>query len=268
MVSAGLRVGREGEHPIDVMEDMLAQLTSTVTVIPTPQACDPLSLAFVPAALTLASGAIASFDLAITALESPYEPLVCSVEMKNENGLVLFTQLISAQPDDTPPEITLLGADPVTVEVGDAYVDDGTTASDNFDGDITGTMVTDNPVNVNVPGSYVVTYNVIDAAENAATEVTRTVNVITAGEAAENLSDTVADAELPNGVEQGLTAPLEQASAILSDDNPKNDVAACGSLNALLKKIDLNKKKGDLTQAEADQLRQGVQTIRASLGCK
>ena len=265
MVSAGLRVGREGEHPIDVMEDMLAQLTSTVTVIPTPQACDPLSLAFVPAALTVASGAIASFDLAITALESPYEPLVCSVEMKNENGLVLFTQLISAQPDDTPPEITLLGADPVTVEVGDAYVDEVATASDNFDG---GSIVTDNPVNVSVPDSYVVTYNVIDAAGNAATVVTRTVNVITAEEAAENLSDTVADAELPNGVEQGLTAPLEQASAILSDDNPKTDVAACGSLNALLKKIDLNEKKGDLTQAETDQLRQGVQTIRASLGCK
>ncbi|MFH1985857.1 MAG: immunoglobulin-like domain-containing protein [Pseudomonadota bacterium] len=77
-----------------------------------------------------------------------------------------------------PPVITLLGSSPVTLEVGTAYTDAGATASDNNDGDVTGKIVTVNPVNVKVVGAYTVTYNVKDAAGNSATEVTRTVNVV------------------------------------------------------------------------------------------
>ena len=42
-----------------------------------------------------------------------------------------------------PPVITLVGANPQTVTVGDAYVELGATASDNYDGDITGSIVID-----------------------------------------------------------------------------------------------------------------------------
>jgi hypothetical protein len=56
-------------------------------------------------------------------------------------------------------------------------VDAGATAADNYDGDITGSIVVVNPVDVNVVGSYTVTYNVTDGAGNPATEVSRTVNV-------------------------------------------------------------------------------------------
>jgi len=79
--------------------------------------------------------------------------------------------------DTTAPLITLVGSAAVTLTVGDAYVDEGATATDDVDGDITANIVTVNPVNTGTAGTYTVTYNVSDAAGNAATEVTRTVIV-------------------------------------------------------------------------------------------
>nr|WP_298998134.1 immunoglobulin-like domain-containing protein [uncultured Allomuricauda sp.] len=81
--------------------------------------------------------------------------------------------------DTTPPVITLTGDAVVDLNVGDpAYVDAGATATDNVDGDITANiMVGGDTVDTNVAGTYTITYNVMDAAGNAATEVTRTVNV-------------------------------------------------------------------------------------------
>lgn len=79
--------------------------------------------------------------------------------------------------DTTAPVITLVGDSEVTVYLNDTYIDDGATASDDTDGDITANIVTVNPVNTAVQDTYTVTYNVSDAASNAATEVTRTVVV-------------------------------------------------------------------------------------------
>ena len=79
--------------------------------------------------------------------------------------------------DTTPPVITLVGDDPVNITVGSTYTDAGATATDDVDGDITANIVTVNNVDATTIGTYTVTYNVSDAAGNAATEVTRTVNV-------------------------------------------------------------------------------------------
>jgi hypothetical protein len=75
------------------------------------------------------------------------------------------------------PVITLLGNTEVSLELGSAYTDAGATAVDNFDGDITSSIVMSNPVDINAVGTYTVTYNVIDAAGNAASQVSRTVNI-------------------------------------------------------------------------------------------
>ena len=77
--------------------------------------------------------------------------------------------------DTAAPVITLLGSTSVTLNVGGTYSDAGATATDNADGNITSSIVTVNPVNVNAAGTYTVTYNVSDAAGNAATQVTRSV---------------------------------------------------------------------------------------------
>ncbi len=79
--------------------------------------------------------------------------------------------------DTTKPVIILLGTSPVTIARGSVYTDAGATASDNVDGNITANIVMVNPVNTAVIGTYTTTYNVSDVAGNAATQVTRTVNV-------------------------------------------------------------------------------------------
>lgn len=79
--------------------------------------------------------------------------------------------------DTTAPVITLLGNDPVTLTEGDTYTDAGAQATDNLDGDLTSSIVANNPVNTNVPGVYVIAYNVSDEAGNTAAQVTRTVTV-------------------------------------------------------------------------------------------
>lgn len=79
--------------------------------------------------------------------------------------------------DATPPVITLLGANPLTLTVGDTFTDPGATANDNIDGDITGDIDVVNTVNTNIAGTYTVTYDVDDAASNNAIQETRTVIV-------------------------------------------------------------------------------------------
>ena len=52
---------------------------------------------------------------------------------------------------------------------GSAYTDSGVTATDNNDGDITGSIVTTGSVDVNTLGSYTLSYSVTDAAGNVGT---------------------------------------------------------------------------------------------------
>ncbi|MDD4924772.1 MAG: DUF5011 domain-containing protein, partial [Dehalococcoidales bacterium] len=85
--------------------------------------------------------------------------------------------VVSAAADTTPPVITILGNNPETVLQGSQYTDAGATAIDNVDGNITASIITVNNVNTSIIGTYTVTYNVTDAANNPATEAVRTVNV-------------------------------------------------------------------------------------------
>ena len=87
------------------------------------------------------------------------------------------TRTVNVSADATIPVITLIGSSEVNINVGDVYSDAGATAQDNFDGDLTNDIVTNNSVDTSVAGSYTVTYNVNDAAGNSANEVVRLINV-------------------------------------------------------------------------------------------
>ncbi|WP_282144202.1 beta strand repeat-containing protein, partial [Cellulophaga baltica] len=105
---------------------------------------------------------------------------------------VIRTVTVTNAVDTTAPVITRNGPATITLTVGDTYNDAGATALDNVDGDITADIVIDNTVNKDVVGTYTVTYNVSDAAGNAATEVIRTVTVT-------NAPDTTAPVITRNG---------------------------------------------------------------------
>ncbi|MBK5215474.1 MAG: DUF5011 domain-containing protein [Candidatus Pacebacteria bacterium] len=81
--------------------------------------------------------------------------------------------------DTTAPIITIKGINPVELYIGDEYIEEGATAIDDIDGDITSFVVVVNNIDINTNGNYTVTYNVLDTAGNSATEVTRIVNVKT-----------------------------------------------------------------------------------------
>jgi hypothetical protein len=72
---------------------------------------------------------------------------------------------------------------------------------------------------------------------------------------------------VPTAVANSVTAPLGQASALLSDNNSSNDNAACGKLDAFINQVNAKAKSGQLTSAQASQLLQAANAIKASLGC-
>jgi hypothetical protein len=80
--------------------------------------------------------------------------------------------------DTSAPIITLLGENPMTLEVGTPYSEPGCTATDSEDGDITANVVVTGTVDHTVLGSYTLRYNVSDTSGNPADEKTRIVNVV------------------------------------------------------------------------------------------
>ena len=94
----------------------------------------------------------------------------------NAANQVIRTVVVA--PDTTAPVITLNGASVIDLTVGNTYTELGATAIDNVDGNLTSSIVIGGDiVNTNLEGTYIVTYNVSDNSGNAATQVTRTVQV-------------------------------------------------------------------------------------------
>lgn len=83
-------------------------------------------------------------------------------------------------PSNQKPEITVLGNVIMQLVVGTPYTDQGATAHDPEDGDITAKIVATGTVDVNTISTYTITYNATDTKNLAADTKTRTVNVILA----------------------------------------------------------------------------------------
>ena len=108
-------------------------------------------------------------------------PVTYNVSDNAGNAATTVTRTINvtAAPDITPPVITLVGGNPVEITVGGIYNEQGASATDNVDGDISGSItINSSAVNTNAIGSYSVSYDVSDTANNNATTAMRTVNVV------------------------------------------------------------------------------------------
>jgi PKD repeat protein len=77
--------------------------------------------------------------------------------------------------DITPPIITIIGSNPVSIEVGHAFIDSGATAFDAIDGDVTSFIKTSSTVDTGKVGTYYVTYTVTDSAGNKATAIRKVI---------------------------------------------------------------------------------------------
>ena len=143
--------------------------------------------------------------------------LTYNVTDANGNVAVEVTRTVNVV-DTTVPVITLTGEATVTIEVGSTYTDAGATATDNYDGDITSSIVTVNPVDTAVVGVYTLTYNVTDANGNVAVEVTRTVNVVDTTVPVITLTG-----EATVTIEVGLLTRMQDATAL---DNYDGDITS------------------------------------------
>lgn len=98
------------------------------------------------------------------------------------NGYTHFenyaNQVDSAVISSENPVITLNGNTPIDHTINTTYTDAGATANDAQDGNLTNIIVTVNNVDDTTLGTYTVTYNVTDSENNTATEIVRTVNVV------------------------------------------------------------------------------------------
>lgn len=82
-----------------------------------------------------------------------------------------------SRPDSTAPVVSLKGDAVMTTTVGTAFTEEGVTASDNVDGDISANVVVTGTLDTDTVGKYTLSYVVTDAAGNASTALTRTVVV-------------------------------------------------------------------------------------------
>jgi hypothetical protein len=172
------------------------------------------------------------------------------VDASGNQGATTATQDVTVV-DNTPPTITLSGANPQYVECHTSYPELGATANDNC-GNFAATP--SGTVNVNTPGTYTITYNATDPAGNAATPVTRTVIVqdtiaptvtaptdvsVNTGPGATSCGTTVSDATLGTasandscagslsvtrtGVPAGNVFPVGQTTITYSATDPSNN---------------------------------------------
>ena len=79
--------------------------------------------------------------------------------------------------DVTPPVITLVGDTLYRQILGQAFTDPGATATDDNDGNITGSITFTDNIDVNSIGKYQRTYDCVDAVGNSAVSVVRDIHV-------------------------------------------------------------------------------------------
>ena len=77
--------------------------------------------------------------------------------------------------DSTAPIVTLVGGSAITHELGNAFVDPGSSVSDDRDASLVASV--SGTVDTTTPGDYVLTYSVADYSGNVAT-ATRVVTVV------------------------------------------------------------------------------------------
>ena len=109
-----------------------------------------------------------------TAIQDTY---TVTYRIDDPNGNFATTTRTVIVQDTVAPVITIIGDSSLTLERYANYVDAGATALDSYDGDLTSSIVTYDDVDTSIESTYLVTYNVVDAAGNVADQAVRLVQV-------------------------------------------------------------------------------------------
>ena len=120
------------------------------------------------------------------------------------------------------PVVTLIGDASISLTQGDTYTEQGATASDTEDGDISSAIViAGDTVDTNTPGTYAVTYTVTDADGNT-TVASRNIEVNAAGACDADETQSVSAADLNVTMGSAVTI-IEDGTTFEIIDNPDFD---------------------------------------------
>lgn len=144
---------------------------------------------------------------------------------------------------NTTPTITLIGSNIINLEKNATYTEQGATANDPEDGNITGSIVTTGTVDTSVVGTYYKYYNVTDSNGNDAPQVTRTIVVS---------EPSAGDVTAPTATSVDITLITETSARV---DWSLNE-AATGRLD-----YGLTTSYGSSTPTESGFLTRHIQTI-------
>jgi len=128
--------------------------------------------------------------------------------------------------DLTAPVITLIGEANITITEGETYTDQGVTATDEVDGDVSDSVVIVNSVDTSMVGEYTVTYDVSDAAGNAAIQVVRTITVKSNDTTAPVFSGTLPDLTFNKATPSSAITLSELTSAPIAVDEKDGEIIA------------------------------------------
>ena len=127
--------------------------------------------------------------------------------------------------DTTPPVITLSGQTSMSIPFNTRYAEPGYTATDDYDGDITGSVRVSGMVDATVPDTYTIQYDVADSSGNAAETRIRTVTVDPAPVPISNSTNPVPISNSTNPV------PISNSTNPVPISNSTNPVPISNSTN-------------------------------------
>lgn len=96
------------------------------------------------------------------------------LNLYKDNNIILYRKIIVY--DDEKPVIKLNGEDKITITYGSYYNEEGFSATDNYDGNITNKVIVKDDINTKKNGTYKISYKVSDSSNNVS-KVYRTVVV-------------------------------------------------------------------------------------------
>lgn len=126
---------------------------------------------------TVPAGVTINLPVAVSGVVNTSVPgnYALTYTVTNISGNVLTATRTVVVVDTTPPVITVNGSNPLTNECYSAFVDPGATAYDLYSGSCA--VTTNGNVNLNLPGTYAITYTAADSFGNSATNI-RTVVIV------------------------------------------------------------------------------------------
>jgi hypothetical protein len=94
------------------------------------------------------------------------------------SAAISYLTFATRPPDTTPPLVVLSGEVAMTLLVGEDYLEEGATWTDDYDGAGTIDIASSGSVDTSTLGTYTLKYRYTDEAGNQSNIVTRTVNVM------------------------------------------------------------------------------------------